>query len=368
MDDEASDLLKVATREAQRALGEKNAGNVLFRAQDWRGAHRHYTRGLYLAPPLRDVRRSLPELAETRVALLANRAAACLGQKWYVCAVLDASSAIAEALAAHAASPFAIIVDSVMNEPARSSPLGKLLGKARVRRARAYEGLGLMGRAEADHRAARKKAPPQPEPEPPAAGADAGPLWSAREDWFQQVEAYLGASDLGRLRRVNKAWKTGVESHEEAWSAAEQAALGSLAIVQPHALGRVPVMLEVLLRRPPPLVIDIGTGFVKAGFAGQPGPIVMSPNFSIQSGRGIINCPSHLSSRLGSKLTRSLLLRSRRLRPRDAGRPCRRRRIHHGLRHTAAGLPPRGGVRTAACGSGPPPGDPREVDVQPDQG
>eukprot|EP01045_Picozoa_sp_COSAG04_P041671 COSAG04_NODE_12784_length_635_cov_1.152985_1_plen_138_part_10 len=138
MDDEGGDLLKVATREAQRALGEKNAGNALFRAQDWGGAHRHYTRGLYLAPPLRDVRRSLPELAETRVALLANRAAACLGQKWYVCAVLDASSAIAEALAAHMAS--SVVAEAVNDEPARSSPLGKLLGKARVRRARAYEG------------------------------------------------------------------------------------------------------------------------------------------------------------------------------------------------------------------------------------
>ena len=34
MDDEGGDLLKVATREAQRALGEKNAGNALFRAEN----------------------------------------------------------------------------------------------------------------------------------------------------------------------------------------------------------------------------------------------------------------------------------------------------------------------------------------------
>jgi hypothetical protein len=59
-------------------------------------AHETYTAALLLAPPLLFLRKSITMLGELRVALLVNRAAACLALGWLVPAALDASSAIAE--------------------------------------------------------------------------------------------------------------------------------------------------------------------------------------------------------------------------------------------------------------------------------
>ena len=90
------EIVKVAMRESQRAIAVKALGNDFFAAGKMKLAHKHYTTALLLAPPLLPLRKMLPALAEVRVAILANRAAAGLALGWFVNAVLDASSAIAE--------------------------------------------------------------------------------------------------------------------------------------------------------------------------------------------------------------------------------------------------------------------------------
>jgi hypothetical protein len=99
---------------------------------------------------------------------------------------------------------------------------------------------------------------------------------------------------------VNTAWKKGVDGNTRAWAVAAVSILGSMhhattAEISPahaqetgqerHLLHqRVPMMVAALLGRPPPIVIDIGTGYTKAGFAGQPSPIIVCPNFAVASG------------------------------------------------------------------------------------
>ena len=90
------EIVKVAMRESQRAIAVKTVGNEFYAAGEMQLAHERYTTALLLAPPLLPLRKMLPALAEVRVAILANRAAACLALGWFVNAVLDASSAIAE--------------------------------------------------------------------------------------------------------------------------------------------------------------------------------------------------------------------------------------------------------------------------------
>ena len=53
-------------------------------------------------------------------------------------------------------------------------------------------------------------------------------LWGARHDCFVYVDRFLGVASLGVLRRVNKAWKAGIESNVWAWEAAARSLLGSM--------------------------------------------------------------------------------------------------------------------------------------------
>lgn len=116
--------------------------------------------------------------------------------------------------------------------------------------------------------------------------------WSVREDWAACVEKYLGPADLGRLRRVNRSWRLGVNSNSDGWRAAEHAVLGALEGaaqgVPPVTAGssspqqRVPRMMRTLLGCPPPLVIELGTGYTKCGFAGQLAPSCLVGNFTVR--------------------------------------------------------------------------------------
>ena len=40
--------------------------------------------------------------------------------------------------------------------------------------------------------------------------------WAVRGDWGGTVEGFLSVTDLGRLRRVNKAWRAGVDGNTSA--------------------------------------------------------------------------------------------------------------------------------------------------------
>jgi len=48
---------------------------------------------------------------------------------------------------------------------------------------------------------------------------------------------------------------------------------------------RAPSIARALLLQPAPIVIDLGTGYTKVGFAGQSAPALTSPNFAVVSGR-----------------------------------------------------------------------------------
>jgi tetratricopeptide (TPR) repeat protein len=247
------DLLQVTMREARRALVIKDAGNSHFCSGDWARAHECYTRALCMLPPAFSAWLAFSataptcqdDVGEVRAVLLSNRAAACLGNGWLLPAVLDASSAIAECHARRV--PLSKQVAQKQqgsggagSAGASSAPtaLGQLLAKSHTRRARAYERLGYLRRAERDHRLAQRvragrrprlKATPKPkaaaavaaaaEGAPTAmAAADGGDdggddgaaavaavlVWNVRQDWAALIEAQLGAADLGRLRRVNR--------------------------------------------------------------------------------------------------------------------------------------------------------------------
>lgn len=192
--------------------------------------------------------------------------------------------------------------------------LGQLLKKIHTRRARAYYALGVAGRAAQDDQFVAVLSTKTQQAnggadddasdevaETIAAGcsedqATTSP-WNVREDWAACVERYLGPTDLGRLRRVNRSWKTGVESNSDAWRAAEDAVLGAFegraqgGVAQLIPLGtarsglplqRVPRVIRTLLGCPPPLVIELGTGYTKCGFAGQLAPSCLVGNFTVR--------------------------------------------------------------------------------------
>ena len=165
---DSEELVKVAARETFRAAQLKDAGNVAFKAGEMRRAHRLYSLAVCLAPALPGLHQLLPALAQLRVALLGNRAAASLALGWHVPAVLDASTAIVEAQAAALAGKAAVdpaAPDCPLTKPDIPA-LNRLLVKAHVRRARAYGALGFAARAAADYRACAGKGRP---PTPPVA-------------------------------------------------------------------------------------------------------------------------------------------------------------------------------------------------------
>jgi hypothetical protein len=53
-------------------------------------------------------------------------------------------------------------------------------------------------------------------------------LWGARHDYFRICRPLSWCASLGVLRRVNKAWKAGIESNVWAWEAAARSLLGSM--------------------------------------------------------------------------------------------------------------------------------------------
>ena len=112
--------------------------------------------------------------------------------------------------------------------------------------------------------------------------------WSVREDFAVHIECMLGVAHLARLRLVNVSWN----SVENAWSTDVVCTLLGPA-QDPHKastarLQQVPAMVRTLLGRPPPIVIDLGTGYTKAGFGGQSSPIIACPNFIVVIGRQIV--------------------------------------------------------------------------------
>jgi hypothetical protein len=286
----------VARRETTRAIAAKERGNALFKDRRFEAAAAQYSLALGLAPPVCELRTEIPDLAQVRAACLSNRAAAFLSLGWHAHAVLDASACLAE-------------IAFVPKNP----QLEKLRTKVHRRRARAYEALGFARRAALDHARAARKARSKLEdaPEGAASSADDGGSavaageavspWNVREDWATFVEAYLSAADLGRLRRVNRSWKAGVESNDEAWREAEVSVHGAfervavakrahiaqssapVAVALGPPLEHVPRVVHALLGRPPPIVIDFGTGYTKAGFAGLPTPSCMVGNFTVRN-------------------------------------------------------------------------------------
>eukprot|EP01052_Picozoa_sp_SAG31_P054854 SAG31_NODE_14826_length_785_cov_1.673469_1_plen_261_part_11 len=215
-------------RETERAREHKAAGNALFSKGDLRGAHAEYSQSIKLAPPLLELRQVVrtecgtTTLAELRVAALANRAATALALGWYIQAILDASTAIAEA--------------NRFDGSEGQTSIGKLLAKCHARRRRAYAALGFHARSQADIPKSKRGETGQAvtlELDSPAAAASAGVRlradWSSHGDWATTLEGFLGVGDLGRLRRLNRAWRDGVDANVTAWAAASVATLGSLA-------------------------------------------------------------------------------------------------------------------------------------------
>jgi hypothetical protein len=105
---------------------------------------------------------------------------------------------------------------------------------------------------------------------------------------------YMYTCSPGGVLLNNRSWKLGVDSHEAAWSAAARSALGSLCgggrggggggaspAGEQHARCSCRQAVWGMLGRPPPIVLDLGTGYTKSGFAGQPAPSQCLANFVV---------------------------------------------------------------------------------------
>uniref|UniRef100_A0A7S4UJZ5 Actin-related protein 8 n=1 Tax=Alexandrium monilatum TaxID=311494 RepID=A0A7S4UJZ5_9DINO len=298
-----SELVPTLQREAQRAEAFKAQGNTCFERRDLLGAYDFYSRALKTSPPLPRVWGDLPQFTRLRVVLFSNRALVAFQLGWMLNSIADCSSSIAQNRTG--------IEQQGCHDVA-------LLRKALIRRAAAWKALDFLESARADLQEALQhgRDPTTAEEElrhldeERAALPGSGMRWSRLPDEpLIRLAGFLPLVTLSNFRCLDResytlclqgsVWEHSLRlvggplgAYEGLWvddafimDSLLHCVTGELLVDDRAKLWlRVPQNLGALGSFPP-VVVDVGMGYTKAGLAGAPLPSVLLCNHHIE-GRG----------------------------------------------------------------------------------